>query len=845
MGLLELSQLRYLIHHRLQTLLAILGIALGVAVVNAVDITHYSAKQNLRHSVQQLGELATHRVVGVNKVIDETIYAELRRKLLSKYPSIKLLPIISSTLRGNETDAQRWQLIGIDPLSSNIFKGLNIQQSNSDFTTFISRNNAVLISQILANERKLGIGDELTLALSSRSIVLFVAGIIDTENKQLLVTDISHAQSILSLQGWLSYIDIIIPNSQPELTTTIAQTLPSHTQLLNTQQLVEGQLSLISALEFNLSALSLLAVVVGTLLIFSTVRFSVLQRTPTFSRLRVQGVSHQQLQQLLLKEALLLATLGITLGWLLGFLLSQVLAPITNRTISDLYSSQSATQTSYHWSLYIKTAALGLLTTLATSQLCYRQTKQLALSHTIARIQQEINHQQYYRWQLTAALLLGSTGLLLLNQNNNSLSISYSIVLLIVSSALLLLPIAVTLMYPALQKMAQTLFGVTGLIAMRDCQRESSRVLLAIIALCLAVAATNGIATMIGSFRGSVNQWIESQLGADIYIQGSINASEAPTNHQNIDMQLVGYLQNHADIDHLFISRITRTFVDNKWLPLNAIETTEGSHPGTPLQLITGDPAQALKKFNRGQLLISEPLSRKKNLRAGDTLTLHTATGHIDFIIAGIIRDYGAEHGRIVVHRQYYQQLWQDKHIDRIGLFLHDPQQKSRLLAELEDSIANNYSLRLVDSDSIKKIVLMVFDRTFTITQVLQVLVLIIAVIAIISTLMMYQLQRREQLLTLRALGMTISELRQLFVLQACFIGGMAGLLAIPLGILIAWLLVQVINPAAFGWTLDFQHDPSISLTGFTVALLAGLLSAVYPSLHFGKAINITELNRE
>ncbi len=889
MTLLELSQLRYLTHHRLQTLLAILGIALGVAVVNAVDITNYSARQNLRNSVQQLDSLASHKILGADTTINEAHYAELRRQLLSRYPELKLAPVINGFLYShhldnsanptnkksdkNNTDSskpkrQKWQLLGIDPLSGDLFKGLNSNPGSIEFNRFITQDNAVLITRALAKKYQLAIGDTLKLPLinkklsgqhsnqhanqlldhkHSQSTSLLVAGIIENTNLSLLIMDIGHAQSLLSKHALLSSIEVSIPKNQPELIAIIQSILPSQLQLLSKQQLIKGQLSLISALEFNLSALSLLAVVVGTFLIFSTIRFSVLQRTPTFARLRVLGVSNQELQWLLLKEALLLATLGIVIGWILGFLLSQLLAPITHRTISDLYSSQAPATISYHWKLYGKTAVLGLLATLFTSQLCYRNLQQLALSHTMSRVRQEADNHQHAYWQLITAALFGLIGLLLLspgiNQNLNQyylLLSAYVAVFLLVASALLLLPFCVSIAYPALQTISHKLFGTTGLIALRDCRRESSRVLLAIMALCLAVAATNGIATMVDSFRSSVSQWIEAQLSADIYLE----SNNVQPHHRRISKPLLNQLKNHPDIDHLFIGRMTRTRVDNKWLPLNAVENT-GEKINTAIEFIAGNLNDALQNFHQGQLLISEPLARKKQLGVGDTLTLHTGKGLVDFTIAGVIRSYDGEHGSIVIHRQHYQNLWQDNQIDKIGLFLKDSHQKQRVLSTFENTLAKTYSLRLTDALVIKNAVFTVFDRTFAITQVLQFLVLIIAVIAIISTLMMYQLQRREQLLTLRALGMTITELRKLFIIQACFIGGMAGLLAIPLGLLLAWLLVHIINPAAFGWTLSFHIDPIISLTGFSVALLAGLLSAIYPCLHFGKAANITELNRE
>lgn len=850
MRLLALSQVRHLLHHRLQTLLAVLGIALGVAVVNAVDISNYSAQQNLRNAAEQLDGGASHRIVGAHNRLDEALYAQLRRQLLSSHPDISLSPIISSKLYSPRGTAH-WQLFGIDPLSDGRFARFDSDGTTIDIKAFLQRSNSVLISRSLAEEMRVSIGDSLPLPLSDRTLELYVAGIIalDYDNRQLLIMDIGNAQSITAMAGYLSHIDVSIPPERPDLIDVVLQQLPQQTQLLSTGQLLEGQLSLISALNFNLSAMSLLAVVVGVFLIFSTVRFSVLQRIPSFARLRVQGVTDNEIQQLLVKEALLLASAGIILGWLLGFLLSQVLAPITNRTINDLYWAQLTTGNWFHWSLYLKTGLMGVVTTVLTSQLCYRGIRQLALSHTIVRVQQEFDSQQQQRLQLLLALSSAIAAALLLTINQH-LYISYLAVCLLVLATMLFIPSCVTACYPAAQNIAKTLFGSTGLIALRDCQREASRVLLAIMALSLAVAATNGIATMVDSFRGTVNEWMQTQLGADIYLRSNSAQAEAA----NIAPEVIAILKREPEIQRFFMTRMTRTLVNNKWLPLNAVDTWTASaapgespptNPADNASLIGQDPQLAWNNMRRGQLIISEPLARKHDLGQGKTLSLITPKGIVDFTIAGVMRDYGAEHGRIIIDRQQYQAQWQDSAVNTVGIYLKNPQQKKLLLERWEGTLAEQFSLQLVDSEVVRATVKIVFERTFAITRVLQILVLIIAVIAIVSTLMIYQLQRREQLLTLRALGMTAGELRKIFVIQGGFIGAMAGLIAIPFGILVAWLLVAVINPAAFGWSLDFRLDPLISLWGFSVAFLSGLLSAVYPSIHFGRAANISELNRE
>ncbi|MBL4827300.1 MAG: ABC transporter permease [Spongiibacteraceae bacterium] len=599
MQLLTLSQLRHHARHRLQTLLAILGVGLGVAVVNAVDIIHYSAKQHLLQTQQQLDGQASHRIVGANHVLNEKLYADLRRQFYSQYPQLVLAPVLKHSLPARDKQ-QPWIFLGIDPLNNSMLRQFKHSLHGHITFDFISRENAVLISAELALEKSVTAGETITLFLPDKQLSLFVAGIIDDHsglaNRQLIVMDIGNAQALFKREGELTSIDIYSQDGSQELIKKIEKKLPKNARLLITEQLVEGQLSLINALEFNLSALSFLSLIVGAFLIFSTVHFSILQRIPSFARLQIQGVTHRELHLLLGKEALCLSVLGILVGWALGYALSLILAPVSHRTLTAIYSLETSSQIIFYWPNYIKTALLGLLTTMISYYLSYKNNQQIALSHTLVRIQQELTLEKHTIRPLLIALIFFGVALLLLNSpfthvNEDSekhLFFSYLATCLLAASALLLIPGLLNLSYPVLLKIAKRLFGSTGLIALRDCQRQSSRVLLAVMALCLAVAATNGIAIMIDSFRHSVSLWVDSQLNADIYLRFQQTQKQSATLNK-----ILNQLKSHTLIQCITSTRRTSTLIDNKWLPFNAIELSPCSHAS--LQFLHSNKIEALK----------------------------------------------------------------------------------------------------------------------------------------------------------------------------------------------------------------------------------------------------------
>lgn len=853
MQLLTLSQLRHHLKHRLQSLLAITGVALGVAVVDAVDITHHSAKQYIQRTQQQITGHASHRIVGVSNSLSERLYADLRRKLSSKYADIHFTPILTLKVTSPQHTKKDWIILGIDPISNTALTRFGVRGHSSFDSRLITQHNSVLISARTAQQLSIDVGDQMTLYNQNQPLTVSVADVFgettDAVNQQLIVMDIGNAQAALNRHGQLSRIDVYIPDQKPHLLREITALLPDNTQLLANDQLLAGQLSLLDSFGFNLSILSILALLVGGFLIYITVRFSMLQRTPSLSRLRILGVSQRQLRYTLIREALCLSALGILIGLPLSWLLSASLTPISQRTLAVVYSLTTHSSVQFfHWPIHIKTALLATTTTLISYYLSYQSIQRLPLSHAIARFQadSEQGKRSYLQQILTAGLLTCSAWLVLrlppsvmTLDGQQGLIVSYVGSALLVLAALCLIPTVLHNAYRPTLTLAQRLFGVIGSIAIRDSQRQRSRVLLAIFTLSLAVAATNGIAIMIDSFRFSVNQWLDTRLNAELYIH-----VQRPYRNQPKPLAaVVEQLQQHTSVNCLSYSHTSHTLLDNKKLILKAVSLPTCRN--TSLPLIDQDSNTAIKRFNSGEILISEALARHQQLQIDDTLSLQTEYGKQAFRIAGIVREYSAEHGRIIIHRKHYQHWWRDTSLTHIGIHLHTPSEKQRLMTRLKQQLSDKPQLRILDTSAVRNAVMVVFNQTFASTKVLRLIVLLIAIIAIISTLVIYQLQQRQQLLTLRSLGVTIGELRLLFVIQACLIGSCAGLLAMPIGWLIAWALVVIINPAAFGWTLELINDPTIYGSGFIVALLAGLLGALYPCLSANRSLSLMEPGRE
>jgi putative ABC transport system permease protein len=268
--------------------------------------------------------------------------------------------------------------------------------------------------------------------------------------------------------------------------------------------------------------------------------------------------------------------------------------------------------------------------------------------------------------------------------------------------------------------------------------------------------------------------------------------------------------------------------------------------PRYPLK--AGDPAAVWNAFRAGEaVLISEPLAWHRRLAVGDTLTLRTDSGPQRLPIAGVYYDYGTEHGQVLMPRPLYDRYFEDRGVSALGLYLEpgvDPDQVITAVRRLVAAQGKGQEVLVRGTREIREMSLAIFDRTFTITQVLRLLAVLVAFVGILSAFMALQLERAKELATLRAIGLTPLQVGGLVTLQTTFMGLVAGLLAIPTGLVLAEVLIHVINRRSFGWSMQTLVAPQVLIEAVLLALFAAALAGLYPGwkmAHTSPAVALRE----
>jgi putative ABC transport system permease protein len=350
-SMLNRASRQFLWQHPWQLGLAIPGIALGVAV--AVVIAINLAMESALNSFDQVGKAfsgaATYRIIAGDGGLDETLY----RRLRVEQGIQRLAPIVKGYVQASNKTDERFTLMGIDPFIEKSFQTVWQQPTSKTtaqglLTRLIAEPATVLLSENTASRLKLQVGSELSIDTETGRHRLRVIGLLPASNAlaeqvldQLLITDIATdiatAQEVLGQLGWLSSMEVMAGNDQPDVLNAIRAALPSSALLVSTENQSQAIREMTRAFSINLRALGLLSLLVGMFLIYNTMTFLVLQRRRLIGNLRALGVTRREIFKLIVSEAFLLAIVGTLIGIGLGITLGKGLLYLIAGTLNTLY----------------------------------------------------------------------------------------------------------------------------------------------------------------------------------------------------------------------------------------------------------------------------------------------------------------------------------------------------------------------------------------------------------------------------------------------------------------------------------------------------------------------------
>lgn len=844
------TSLRYLLRHLWQIGLAILGVALGVAVVVSIDLTNSSARRAFAISTETIAGRATHQIIGGPNGIDDALYRTLRVDLGLRATA----PIVEGYASAPAQPGLTLHIFGVDPLAEAPFRPWlsgGRAGPNAQLFALFTQPGAALLSADTARAYGLKAGDPFQIRIGARTTTATLVALLEPQDEaarraidSLLLVDISTAQEWLGMVGKLNQIDLILPDgaAAQAVLDQIAPVLPPGVHVTRPALRTQAIEQMTAAFELNLTALSLLALIVGMFLIYNTITFSVVQRRSLLGTLRCLGVTRRQVFALVLGEALIVGVIGAVAGVLLGIALGRGLIQLVTQTINDLYFTVSIRSVAISSGPLIKGLALGLITTLAAAAVPAFEATFTPPRTVLRRSSYEDRVRKLVPLAGAAGLLLLLAGGALLLIPSKSIVLSFTALFLITIGSAATTPLATLLLMQAARPLMGRAFGLLGRMAARDVIATLSRTSVAIAALMIAVSVTIGVGLMVGSFRQTVINWLDTTLRADVFV------SVPGVSSNRLDAPLPGEIVRQISAaPGVARARPYRSVtVEGQFGPqlLVALEVATDRDRAS-FRFLQGQPASVWPGFAQGQVLVSEPLAFRYDLAPGDTIALLTDQGQRAFPIAGVYADYGSDQGVVMISLPQYQAHWNDQRISSLGIDAAPGTDVDTLVLQLRRLAGPDQVLNIRSNRALREASIAIFDRTFAITTVLQLLATIVAFIGILAALMALQLERARELGMLRANGLTPRQLWGMVISQTGLIGVTAGLLALPVGVMLALVLVFVINKRSFGWTLLFQLDGGLFAQAMLVAIVAALLAGIYPAWRMSRTAPALALREE
>lgn len=819
-------------------LLSLFGVALGVASILSIQIINLNSLAAFEGSVRAVSGEADLSVLGRTSTLPEALYA----RVLSEPGVAAAWPLYRVDVALAGRDEFYLELIGVDLFAPMPIPWQVAPQATADPLLIPGW---AAITPTLASKLGLEVGDALEVTSGSRAVTLQVGALVDFQkitplaSSRLVVMDISQAQGLLGGRGRIHQIDIQAAKDETArgLGERLLARLGPAVQIVTPEQRREEAAGLLAAFRMNLTALSLVSLFVGGFLVYTSTQAALLRRRAELGLLRCLGTTRGQLLRLILAEVALLGVLGVIAGCVLGYAIALYSVEQVSRTLSNLYLlEQIETLRLPPW-LFLLAAVVGvggalggaLLPALDMSR---KDPRSLLAAYTLQeRVGQAALPLFVLGWLVLAA---SWGGYFLFAPHWKPAGFASGLGLLV--GLPLLTPFTVR---ELTRRIGSRSFGlVYGVKALGSRLQASA---FAVAALAIAVSMLIGITLMIGSFRRTVEIWLDASARADVYITSKSwrRAREGAT----LAPELVQALATHPGVR--LVDRLRQIFVyaGERKIMLGAADLGLPIRQGR-LEMLAGDRDEALRRaYEEGAVLISEPLARKAGLGLSDELSIMSPAGEVSLPIAGIYYDYSSERGSAAIDLATMERLFGPGPIHSVALYLEPGRDPEEMVGELRDRFAD-VPLEIRSNRGLREQVFAVFDQTFAVTRLLEAMSLVIAAAGITLTLLVMARERISELALYRALGAQRRQILRVFMGKglgiACF-GLLLGLLG---GVALAVVLIYGINRPYFGWTIAW-HWPWRELVEEVLTILgAALAASLYPALRASRTPAM-ELSRE
>lgn len=851
-----------------RTLLTISGIALGVAVMLAIDITNESTVASIHRVFEESSGradlvIASSSVVG--DLFDENAFNRVSKVAGVSYvaPSVSQKSVLIGDAEGLGTilsatdarDADDLLIFGVDPV---------IDQGMRDYElvggTFLPKNRnayVTLLVQDYAEDKGLSVGDDLTFLVSAGTESFRIAGLIRKtgpglqNNGAVAIVPIGAAQSVFGLGSNLSQLDILAeplvadsPSRLEALKSVLAETLGPGYQVLYPAARGLVVSKMLASFQVGFGLFSAMALFVAAILIHSTFTMTVVERTREIGMFRTLGMTRFQITSLVLTEALLVGSLGSAAGVGFGIALSRGLMRFTGA-----YTYAEVTQVTIPRNSLLASLLVGLLVTLASASLpAWRARSISPLEALRVTAKPQSLPLKRYGWLVGVSLIviayLALKYVPFRPEVQNAVAVSSTFVVLL--GATLAIPSIIGGSERLLRPILTTVYREEGRIGASNIHRAQGRTALTVATLMVGIAVIIGIQAMTATFKVDIDHWVQTAFGSDLLVRTTVPvclATSAGGSYARPPIPLRDELERRlltepsvkavSPLVCYLVRQVPPSGVSEEADTLLFVGIDPVTYPQISSFVFEDSQAslsEALAELANGDaLLISTTLADRYGLSTGDTLRLETRRGKRDFRVAGVVVDF-SRYGYVVTGSQSdLKRYFGESTADELMIALNPGYDAEAEAQRLEERYGRNRRIVVEATADMRKSVSEMTAQTFALFDVTGLIGVIIAALTVVNTLMMCVFERQREIGGLRSLGMTRTQVVRMVLAESGALGTIGGLYGVVFGFFLSKVLLLG-TEVVTGYHMNYSMPPVALGASLVMVLLISQVAALYPA---------------
>lgn len=835
--LLRLVSLRHLTLSPLRTLLTVFGVATGVAVMVAIAAVNRAVLDSFRSMVDTVSGKADLSIAqGKSRFDDEALD---RVKAVPGVEHAAASMSFVMPVKGMPGDSL--YVLCADFTDDGYFRELKTSKGQpklDDVLSFLNSDDQLLLSERFATSKGLKTGDEIELITLKGAKRFHIRALLDESGPvkafggSFAVMDLFSAAAAFDLVHLADRIDVkLAPGKDVDaMKASLSTALGPQFEVERPERRGETVHRMLLSFQMGLNMGSALALLVGVFLVYNTISIGVVQRRREIGTLRALGSSGSAMRWLFTMEAAVLGLFGSLIGIPFGLLVGKRAVLGVGDAISSIYVQVKTTDVEASAIELAIAVCIGVLGSCFAAWVPASEASRVrpveALRRDAAAGARDVT------WRSIAmgiGLVLLALVLMRLGTPIENVPLGgYGAIFCILMGMTLLTPWVIRSSRALLVPPAQALLGISGRLAADNFARAPVRSSVPVAALSIGISMSVALGGFIGSFKSATNKWLRDSVPADLFVTSSFKIGGV----RNVPMppHLAEAMRKIDGVDDVDLIRLFQH--DFQGLRIVLLSLTPAIYwPHAHSTFLEGTQTEAEAMSNEPDMVvISENLSRRRNLHRGDTLELNTPSGVQKLRIGGVIVDYTSDQGLIAMSRPTFSRFFKDELVDTFEIYAADKGKRESIRKAVTELYGSQYDLYVLTNDELRDESVVLIDQTFQVTYAMEAVAVVLALLGVINTLLAAVIDRTRELGLLRAVGATRDQVIRTIAAEAACMGIVGAATGVLAGSLLTRVLLESIGGLGTGWMIPMTFPWSTCVEMSLASLVCAVAAGLYPA---------------